>query len=182
METARESADARSGACSTSSTGPPSATRSTGWSNLVRAVGTVERGPPPASVVLLGGDVHHAYLANVAFRKSAGVKSAVYQAVCSPYRNALDSHERAVVRFGASRPGAFVGRALARAAGVPHPEIRWRLAQSPTFDNQFATLELRGRSARMHIERIVPGDWDHPRIETSLERVLGGDGTEMDSD
>jgi hypothetical protein len=140
--------------------------------DLVRAVGAGERGRPPASVVLLGGDVHHAYLAQVAFRRGAGVKSAVYQAVCSPFRNALDSHERLVVRAGVRRPGVFLTRALARAAGVPHPEIRWRLAQSPTFDNQFATLELRGTNALLRIERIVPGDWKRPRIETSLEQVL----------
>ena len=71
--------------------------------DLLRSVGAGERGRPPASVVLLGGDVHHAYLAEVAFRRDADVKSAVYQAVCSPYRNALDSHERAVVRVGSSR-------------------------------------------------------------------------------
>jgi hypothetical protein len=140
---------------------------------LVRSVGAGERGRPPACVVLLGGDVHHAYLAHVAFRRDAGVKSAVYQAVCSPYRNALNSHERLVVRAGVRRAGVLTGRALARAAGVRHPEIRWRLAQTPTFDNQFATLEIRGRTARLRIERIVPGDWQRPRIETSLERVLG---------
>jgi hypothetical protein len=139
---------------------------------LLRAVGAGERGRPPASVVLLGGDVHHAYLAQVAFRRTAEVRSPTYQAVCSPYRNALDSHERMVVRAGSRRVGAIVGRGLAWAAGVSGPEIRWRLAQSPTFDNQFATLEFEGRSARLRIERIVPGDWKRPRIETSLEQVL----------
>jgi hypothetical protein len=139
---------------------------------LIRAVGAGERGRPPASVILLGGDVHHAYLAQVAFRQGTQAKSAVYQAVCSPLRNALDSHERLVVRAGVRRPVIFLTRALARAAGVPHPEIRWRLAQKPTFDNQFATLELRGSRAVLRIERIVPGDWKRPRIETSLERVL----------
>ena len=139
---------------------------------LVRAVGAGERGRPPSSVVLLGGDVHHAYLAEVAFRRGAGIKSAVYQAVCSPFRNALDSHERFVVRAGVHGPAVFLTHLLARAAGVPDPEIRWRLAQEPTFDNQFATLELEGRSATLRIERIVPGDWKRPRIETSLERVL----------
>jgi hypothetical protein len=139
---------------------------------LVRSVGAGERGRPPASVVLLGGDVHHAYLAEVAFRASAGMKSAVYQAVCSPLRNALDSHERLVVRAGTRKPAVLFARALARAAGVPRPEIRWRLAQRPTFDNQFATLELQGSSATLRIERIVPGDWKRPRIETSLEQML----------
>jgi hypothetical protein len=63
-------------------------------------------------------------------------------------------------------------RMLARSAGVPDPDIRWRLAQGPTFDNQFATLELDGRKARLRIEKILPGNWRRPGIETSLERRL----------
>ena len=107
-----------------------------------------ERGRPPATVVTLGGDVHHAYLAEVAFRREAGVESAVYQAVCSPFRNALNCARADGVRTrhakadAAGPPGRW-----REAAGVAPPEIRWRLAQGPTFDNQFATLELDGRSA-----------------------------------
>ena len=52
------------------------------------------------------------------------------------------------------------------------PEIRWRLVQEPTFDNQFATLELDGRRALLRIERTVRGDADNHSIETSLERRL----------
>jgi hypothetical protein len=63
-------------------------------------------------------------------------------------------------------------RPLARAAGVPDPRIRWRLAQDPTFDNQFATLELEGRSALLRIERTVRDDADNRAIATSLERKL----------
>jgi hypothetical protein len=140
--------------------------------DLLRSIGAGERGSPPATVVMLGGDVHHAYLAEVAFRRDAGVRSAVYQAVCSPFRNALARHERTVIR-GTARPMvARFMRMLARSAGVPDPDIRWRLAQGPTFDNQFATLELDGRNARLRIEKILPGNWQRPGIETSLERRL----------
>src|SRR5215211_6313302 len=83
---------------------------------LLQAVGNGEHGRPPASIVLLPGDVHHAYLAEVAFRPGARVRSAVYQAVCSPFRNALDAHERLMLRFALTRPGVAMGRALARAA------------------------------------------------------------------
>jgi hypothetical protein len=62
-------------------------------------LGRSERGRPPASIVLLAGDVHHAYLAEVGFRRDAGVRSAVYQAGCSPFRNALDAHEQQTIRF-----------------------------------------------------------------------------------
>jgi hypothetical protein len=139
---------------------------------LLAAVGAGKHGEPPATIVGVGGDVHHAYLAEVGFRRRAGVRSAVYQAVCSPFRNALARHERTVVRSTARPIVARLMQMLARSAGVPDPDIRWRLAQGPTFDNQFATLELDGRAARFRIEKILPGNWQRPGIETSLERRL----------
>jgi hypothetical protein len=139
---------------------------------LLTEVASGRRGRPPATIIGLGGDVHHAYLAEIGFRKGTGAQSAVYQIVCSPFRNPLDRHERMTVRISDSKAGALVAQALARAAGVPDPEVRWRLVQPPTFDNQFATLELNGRSAVMRIERTVRDDPDGRRIETSLERRL----------
>jgi hypothetical protein len=141
---------------------------------LITEVATGRRGPAPATVVLLGGDVHHAYLAEAGLPGEVGERSAIFQAVCSPFRNALDRHERIIMRSAARRPVVRMLRLLARAAGVPDPEIRWRLQQPPTFDNQFATLELAGRRADLCIEKIVPGDWRRPRIEKSLERKLSG--------
>jgi hypothetical protein len=141
-------------------------------SSLITEIAAGRHGRPPATVLTLGGDVHHAYLAEVAFRRDADTHSAVYQAVCSPFRNALDSHERLTVELGTRRPVGRAVRAIARSAGVAPPNVRWRLVQDPTFDNQFATLDLDGRSARFRIERIVPGDWRNPRIDTSLERTL----------
>jgi hypothetical protein len=140
--------------------------------DLLRAVGGGRRGEPPATIVMLGGDVHHAFLAEVGFRPADGVRSAVYQAVCSPYRNALARHERMVVKAGTSGPLVPVMRALARSARVPEPEIDWRLPEGPTFDNQFATLEINGREALLRIEKVLPGNWRRPEIETSLERRL----------
>jgi PhoD-like phosphatase len=140
--------------------------------DLLLDVGSGRRGPPPATIIGVGGDVHHAYLAQVGFPSGTHVESAVYQAVCSPFRNALASHERRTVRL-AQRPGMErLLRPLARWTGVPDPRIRWRLAQRATFDNQFATLELEGRSAVLRIERTTRDDADNRRIETSLERRL----------
>jgi hypothetical protein len=140
--------------------------------DLLMEVASGRRGPPPATIVGIGGDVHHAYLAEVGFPRDAGLESAVYQAVCSPFRNALDSHERTIVRMAERRGMERLVRPLARAAGVPDPRIRWRLAQSPTFDNQFATLEFDGRNAALRIERTVRDEADNRSIETSLERRL----------
>jgi hypothetical protein len=141
-------------------------------SMLLTAVGAGDRGKPPATIVAIGGDVHHAYLAEVGFRRQANVRSAVYQAVCSPFRNALDWQDRAVVEAATHQPFEIATRALARAAGVKAPDIRWRLVQDPTFDNQFATLTLEGRGARVKIEKVVPGNWRDPDVEITLERTL----------
>jgi hypothetical protein len=135
-------------------------------------VGAGRLGPPPASITLLSGDVHHAYLAEVAFRREAGVRTPVHQAVCSPFRNPLDQREEAAVRFGGSRAGHVIGRALARAAGVRDPDIRWRVCEGPWFDNQVATLELEGRTARLRLERTVPEEWEDPRLHECFAREL----------
>jgi PhoD-like phosphatase len=140
---------------------------------LLTEVASGRRGPPPATVLGIAGDVHHAYLAEVAFPREANAKSAVYQAVCSPFRNALQSHERVIVQTAQRAGMERLLRPLARGAGVPDPRIRWRLAQSPTFDNQFATLELDGRSALLRIQRTARDEANNRSIETSLERRLG---------
>jgi hypothetical protein len=139
---------------------------------LLTEVASGRRGPPPATVVGLAGDVHHAYLAEVGFPREVGAQSAVYQAVCSPFRNALESHERAIVRMAQRRGAERLLRPLPRSAGVPDPRLRWRLVQPATFDNQFATLEIEGRSAVLRIERTVRDEADNRSIETSLERRL----------
>jgi hypothetical protein len=140
---------------------------------LQRSVGAGERGDAPASIVTLSGDVHHAYLFEVGFRPEAGVRSAVWQAVCSPYRNPLDAKERRVIRLGMSRPFAAAARALARSAGVKEPEIRWRLTDGgPWFDNQVATLTIDGRRMDMRLDRAVPVDSRRARLDRVLERRL----------
>jgi hypothetical protein len=143
---------------------------------LLEEVGSGERGKPPASIVVLSGDVHHAYLADVAFRNGSNVESAVYQATTSPFRNPLDSNERAVIRFGVSKAGTALGRALAKSAGAPDPEIRWRFCEGPYFDNQAGTIVIDGRSSTMLLEKTVAdeahADRARPRLDTVFERDL----------
>jgi hypothetical protein len=139
---------------------------------LLEEVGAGRHGRAPASIVVLSGDVHHAYLAEMAFRPEAGVESDVYQAVCSPYRNPLDRHERLAIKAGFTRPFTATMRALGRAAGTSDPGLRWRLAGGPYFDNQVASLRLDGREAQMRLDKTVPGDEDERRLECVFERRL----------
>jgi hypothetical protein len=140
---------------------------------LLEELGSGKRGRAPASICILSGDVHHAYLAEVAFRRDANVRSAVYQAVCSPFRKALGDHERLAVRAGHLRPSEALVRALAHAAGVEDPGIRWRFAGGPYFDNQIATLSLEQREASLTISKTVGDSGEEkPRLETAFERRI----------
>ena len=137
---------------------------------LQRAVGSGEHGRSPASIVTLSGDVHHAYLFEIAYPKGSGVESAIWQAVCSPYRNPLDSKERRIIRMGMSRPFQWAWEKLAKRAGVEDPGIRWRLSGGgPWFDNQVATLVIDGRRMDMHLDKAVPIDDEEARLERVLD-------------
>jgi phosphodiesterase/alkaline phosphatase D-like protein len=140
---------------------------------LIERVGAGEDGRPPATIVALSGDVHHAYLAEVRFNHGSQVRSRVYQAVCSPFRNPLDTRERRIIKAVTSRPAAVITRGLARAAGVERPPIDWTLRQNPVFDNVVATLRLDGAEASLRIERARPSDDGHNAdLQTAYEARL----------
>ena len=139
--------------------------------DLIREVGTGARGEPPATIVALSGDVHHAYLAEVAFPRGTGMRSQVWQAVCSPFRNPLDGRERRMMRAAAKPGPAAVTRLLARSAGVGPPPVRWRYAHDEAwFDNQVASLVLEGRRATFLLERTEPPPDENGQLR--LERVF----------
>ncbi|MEY2514765.1 MAG: hypothetical protein QOJ89_2123 [bacterium] len=134
---------------------------------LLEDVAAGRRGRAPATIVLLSGDVHHAYLAEAWF-PGREVQSRVLQATCSPVRNPLDKRERRGLRAAFTRPVAAIARGLARSAGVRPVPMRWTFAQEPTFDNQVARLDLRGRDAELRIEKTVPRDWQEPKLHCVL--------------
>jgi PhoD-like phosphatase len=135
--------------------------------DLVGKIGGGANGrQPPATIVALSGDVHHAYLAEASYPD--GVASRVYQATASPFRNPLDKRERRIMKAAASKPFARFTHALARRAGVTDPTIAWELRHKPIFDNVVATLHLDGREAEATLWRARPKDGGHA---SSLEVV-----------
>jgi hypothetical protein len=141
--------------------------------DLLDEVASGKRGEAPASVVVLSGDVHHAYLAELAFpRRDGDRRSPVYQAVCSPYRNPLDEKERRVVRTGFGRVLPLLAGGLAKLAGAPDPGCRWRVLEGPCFDNQVATLRLDGRAASIRLDKTIPGENHADGLQESFERRL----------
>jgi hypothetical protein len=139
------------------------------------AVGAGRRGRPPGSILVLSGDVHYAYLARARWGAAAGVRSPVYQVVCSPLRNQLAPRLRLATRLAMTRPVTWAWRLIARLAGAAAPVVGWRVLDGPRFDNQVATLELDGRAARVRIERVA-GDDDRPGLEVMIDRELAGGG------
>ena len=101
------------------------------------------------------------------------MRSSVYQATCSPFRNPLDEHERRTIRFACGRGGTLVGKLAARAAGVGDPPVRWRFThEDPFFDNQVCFLELDGRRSRLWLQKTVPEENEGYSLETVFEQQL----------
>ena len=139
---------------------------------MLDAIAHGQVGEAPASIVMLSGDVHHCYLAEVSFRTPGRPASRVWQAVCSAFRKELAPNERRTIAFGHSRMAERIGRQLARRAGVKPVPIDWRVVEEPAFANQVATLSIDGESARVSIERIANAEWRDPQLELAFARDL----------
>ncbi|MGW7520282.1 alkaline phosphatase D family protein [Streptomyces sp. NPDC054796] len=147
--------------------------------DLVKEVAT---GPgAPATVCVLSGDVHHAYIAEPRFPDAEGEPEAepgagteaesgtgagrsaparVVQLTCSPMHNSIPAFMRAGFRFGWSGAGRRLGRAFARHGRVPRPSLKWRRTGGPWFGNQLMTLALSGRGAELALDQARAGDVD----------------------
>jgi hypothetical protein len=144
------------------------------FERLTRRLGEVaagRRGEPPATVLVLSGDVHHTYVAPLAFPGLDGVRSAVVQVVSSPLRNAVPRSVQRGFRFAASRVGERVGRALARSAGLGPPEVEWTLSTGPLVGNGLGTLHLDGRAAELALHAARRDGDDAVLVEIHRERL-----------
>ncbi|MQY11286.1 hypothetical protein SRB5_14010 [Streptomyces sp. RB5] len=124
---------------------------------LTELIAEVGRGPEaPATICVLSGDVHHAYIAEP--RWTEPVASRVLQLTCSPMHNSIPGVMRAGFRFGWSRGGRALGRLLRRHGRAGRPAVRWDLTGGPWFGNQVMTLTLGGRDeAHVLLEQASEG-------------------------
>jgi PhoD-like phosphatase len=138
---------------------------------MVELLHELAEGPDaPATIAIIGGDVHTAYIAEVELGEQQ--KSRVVQIVCSPFRNPLAPRERRVIKIFSTRAAGVMCRALARAAGVRRPDVSWRLVTPLTFDNSIAVLVLDERRAQVTIRRSAPESEDGWPLEPLHERDL----------
>jgi hypothetical protein len=141
---------------------------------MVVEVASGKRGHRPGTITFLSGDVHNSYVTRISPDQLPAGSSAILQAVCSPIRNPLPRQ----VRIGQ----AFLGKGLARPLSflvdhtdkVPSAPYRWDVTDGPWFDNNLATLEVRGRGLVMRWEAgEVHGDrYDAPDLRRVARVVV----------
>jgi hypothetical protein len=120
---------------------------------------------PPATILVLGGDVHRSSISEVDLGCDSSCR--VHQLVCSPFRNPLSPKERRIVQVTGSRVAGRVFRVFARLAGVRPPSATWQPLSDGTFDNSLGELLLDARNASVTYRRS-PQEGEDP------ERLVAG--------
>jgi hypothetical protein len=128
----------------------------------------------PATICVLSGDVHHAYVTEARWpSRAAGAPDArVVQLTCSPVHNSIPLTMRLGFRFGWSAVARALGRGLTRHGRCPRPSVSWRRTGGPWFGNQLMTLTLRGRSARLRLEQARTVETGRARLDVVRESEL----------
>ena len=150
------------------------------------------QGVPPATVTLISGDVHHSYLTAVDLPRTVTTAmtsttaatsttmraSTVYQAVCSPFHQAVPPSMRGAQGLASSRVSGLIGTAAATLAGARVPRLQWRITEGPWFDNMIATLTYDGPKAIVRFDRATTEDAG-PRLVPVLETDLTWESAEL---
>ncbi|MGI8694058.1 MAG: alkaline phosphatase D family protein [Geodermatophilaceae bacterium] len=123
----------------------------------------------PATICVLSGDVHHAYVAEALYPDQP--RSRIFQLTCSPVHNMVPGFMKIGFRLGWSRAARLITRRWTKLFRVPPVPMDWVKRDGPYFDNQLATLTLAGRAASMRLERTELGP-DGPRLSRASDVVL----------
>ena len=128
---------------------------------------------PPATVLLLGGDVHCNYSAAAELTSVDHADTAIHQLTMSPFRNNIPLVGKLANRIlNRKGPTRLVHR-MARWAGVDDVAMDWRVEHGPWFDNGVMTVEFVGRSARLELQHAQLHDSRHvlvPTVDVELQR------------
>ncbi|MEV5434531.1 alkaline phosphatase D family protein [Streptomyces sp. NPDC052682] len=142
------------------------------FAGLAELIAEAGSGPDaPATVCVLSGDVHHAYIAEPSW-PAGGPDARVVQLVCSPVHNSVPLSIRLAFRVGWNAAFRAFGRLLARHGRLARPPVTWRKTGGPWFGNQLMTLDLRGRSARLRLEQARAREETGPDLTTLLDTEL----------
>ncbi|HEV7211270.1 MAG TPA: alkaline phosphatase D family protein, partial [Blastococcus sp.] len=140
------------------------------FERLGRALVGVARGahgPAPATALVLSGDVHHAYAAEVV--RPAGPATRIHQLTVSPLHNQAPHPIRVGFRIGWSRWAEHLTAGLARLAKAAPSSLAWEKQAGPFFGNQIGELVLTGRRARIALSVTDTGQ---PELRQVLDMPL----------
>ncbi|WNV74487.1 alkaline phosphatase D family protein [Geodermatophilus sp. DSM 44513] len=116
---------------------------------LLVAVGRGEHGRAPATALVLSGDVHHAYAAELV--APDGLATRVHQLTVSPLHNQAPHPIRVGFRIGWSRWARRLTAAVTRLTRVAPSELDWTKHAGPYFGNQLGELVLHDRRASFRL-------------------------------
>ncbi|MFI9820840.1 alkaline phosphatase D family protein [Streptomyces sp. NPDC052013] len=143
------------------------------FADLAKLIAATGTGPDaPATVCVLSGDVHHAYVAEPRWPGDREPQARVVQLTCSPVHNSIPLSIRLGFRFGWSAPARLLGRLFARHGDCGRPPVKWRRTGGPWFGNQLMTLTTRGRSAVLRLEHAEKKGDTKARLRTVRETEL----------
>jgi len=127
------------------------------------AVARGDHGRAPATALVLSGDVHHAYAAELV--RPGDLDARVHQLTVSPLHNQAPHPIRIGFKIGWSRAARRWTERLARLVKAEPTALQWEKQAGPYFGNQIGELVLEGREARFVLSVSEIGD-------TSLRQVL----------
>jgi hypothetical protein len=97
---------------------------------------------PPASILMLSGDVHCSYIAEAELETVDHPGTAIRQLTMSPFRNPIGRPIQFANKLLDSRWMTGLLHRLARSAGVRDVAARWRTAYGPWFGNGVMTVTV----------------------------------------
>jgi hypothetical protein len=121
-----------------------------------------EHGPAPATTLVLSGDVHHAYAAELV--SPDDLTTRVHQLTVSPLHNQAPHPIQVVFRIGWSRWASAVFAGIARLGRTARSELRWANRAGPFFGNQIGELVLDRDGARFVLSVTERGQEELRRV------------------
>ncbi|GAB2676016.1 DUF7800 domain-containing protein [Kribbella swartbergensis] len=107
---------------------------------------------PPASILMLSGDVHCSYLAKARLRAVDHPGTAIRQLTMSPFRNPVPRHIQWANHLLDTRWMTTLLHKLARSAGVKDVAADWRITHGPWFGNGSMTVTLSGENWAVEVD------------------------------
>lgn len=135
---------------------------------------------PPASILLLSGDVHCSYLAEAHLLAVDHPGTAIRQLTMSPFRNPVPRHIQWANHLLDKRWMTTLLHKLARSAGVRDVAADWRIAHGPWFGNGAMTVTLSGEDWAVDVDhaelrgerQLLERSLTYGRLDSPSKRLM----------